>query len=187
MLDGQHWLEMEDVWRAGKLLMNISIPEMCFFEGPHSTSFGLSYEGFGGNIVLFERPPFELLFVSTTSNAPLRALLTGRFCLIAFEPFRLTGDAACLVIRHQRLSGVETSRDSPFLLFDCFRFVTGSICCVPNTNAFSEVELRFCVLLFVACVGATDWVDFGSSTGEWRKTEGDGMVMVSAIKRQGFS
>ena len=85
---------------------------------------------------LFEWPPFEILLVSSTGYVSFLALLASRLGLIAFEPFRLTCDAAwnrasVRILLERRIVVASENRlvrsaetTIPLRLFDSFGLLT---------------------------------------------------------------
>lgn len=134
-------------------------------------------------VCFLEGPPFEVFLVPTTCHLASLALVTKRLCLVALQPFRLTGNTPWA----QRSNWVSVLRRQ-----------VGSICRFSNheTLLFSidnTVPLRLLVC-FGFCFEAIRFaflgdeagfprVDTGAGSVESRIVDGDGILIVS-IPRQ---
>jgi hypothetical protein len=134
-----------------------------------------------------EGPPFVVLPVSTTRDTPPGTLFTGRFGLVAFQSFGFTGNTPY----DGRERGWVTqstfaSASSPLRLFDCFLLLAGASLSSSFTAVLdlaTEVRFRGC-FGFGAGFGEAVLATFGESAA--KKTDGEGIVIVSAIWRARF-
>lgn len=154
------------------------------------------------DIGLFKRAPLEVLLVTTTFHVPPRTLLTSWLLFAALESLRFARHTACktsLSARSSRIFAVshalEVGEYVPLRLLLCFGLTTlgpsaplptgplvmPPLPCLRAAFFFVSAALgrRTCLGLEVGRLGAAPAL---GGSGEWRrKTEGEGMVMASAI------
>lgn len=147
------------------------------------TSFWLRCRRFGIKRSLLERPPFEILFVSSTCYTPLMTLLARRLRLIAFQSFRLTSHTTYR--RSQSVNQIPNypsyqNQDKktphrmniPLRLLDCLGLVIPVPFLLGLEDLGAVVDFRF-------GGGGAGGLAAGFMTGELRKAVGDGIVIVS--------
>lgn len=131
---------------------------------------------------LLEWSPFEILLVSPARYTPLMTLLTERFRLVTFQSFCFTCYATCgqyavspaLPLQSALCSDKPTlpPADLPLRLLDCLGFTIPFCFFAVFAGFVAGVVFRFGGGGFGA----------GFITGEDRKADGDGIVMVSIVR-----
>lgn len=143
------------------------------------------------DVCLLERPPFEVFFVSTAFYVPPCTLLAFRLLFSAFQSFRFAGNASCVQsclaltttlnltgsLKVLRLSDIHKI-DIPLRLLDCLGFATA-----PSAFGFREAAFFAADDRLRTCSGA-DLGGLGGFGDARKKTEGEGIVMASAIWRR---
>jgi hypothetical protein len=92
--------------------------------------------------------------------------------LVSIEDLKTS---CCWEEREKRELGRQCT---PLRLLDCFGFVTPEGVLEAPEDCLAVVDLRFCDVILLEGGSLADW-----TTGEDRKADGDGMVIVSILSQ----